>query len=203
MYSSSIEKVDTDKSSIYFKRMLDLSVAIPIFIVLLPVLVLIFALVKLTSKGPGIYWSSRLTVNNQVFRMPKFRTLRTDTPEVSSDRLSNPSQYYTPIGRFLRKTSLDELPQLWSIIKGQMSLVGPRPAMANQFDLITLRNKYKLYQILPGVSGWAQVNGRDSNNNYKKVELDHFYMQNMSLKFDVKIISMTAVRVIKQMDISH
>jgi len=185
------------------KRIFDLVIAIPMLFLVLPILLMLFILVRLTSNGPAIYWSKRLTVGNREFLMPKFRTLVVNAPEVSSDRLKNPKSYMTPIGAFLRKTSLDELPQLWSVIIGDMSLIGPRPSMANQNDLIELRDKYHLYKIQPGVTGWAQVNGRDSNNNFKKVELDYFYMQNMSLSLDLKILAMTFVRVLKQMDISH
>lgn len=185
------------------KRILDLAISFPLFLICMPILVIIYILVKVTSDGPAIYWSKRLTVGNREFLMPKFRTLVVSAPEVSSDRLKNPKSYMTPIGAFLRKTSLDELPQLWSVIIGDMSLIGPRPSMANQNDLIELRDKYQLYKIQPGVTGWAQVNGRDSNNNFKKVELDYYYMQNMSLSLDLKILAMTFVRVLKQMDISH
>ena len=172
-----------------------LAFAIPIFIVTI--------LVKLTSPGPAIYWSDRIGVRNKIFRMPKFRTMRTDTPAVATHLLSNPGQFLTPIGSFLRKSSLDELPQLWSILRGDMSFVGPRPALFNQQDLIALRTEYGVDRILPGLTGWAQINGRDELPIPEKVKLDLAYMQQQSFLFDLKIIVLTALKVVRRDGVTH
>lgn len=172
-----------------------LAFAIPIFIVTI--------LVKLTSPGPAIYWSDRIGVRNKIFRMPKFRTMRTDTPAVATHLLNNPGQFLTPIGSFLRKSSLDELPQLWSILRGDMSFVGPRPALFNQQDLIALRTEYGVDRILPGLTGWAQINGRDELPIPEKVKLDLAYMQQQSFLFDLKIIVLTALKVIRRDGVTH
>jgi O-antigen biosynthesis protein WbqP len=169
---------------------------------LVPCLV-IAALIRLTSPGPVIYWSDRIGANNGLFRMPKFRTMRTDTPAVATHLLSEPDVYLTSIGGFLRKTSLDELPQLWSILVGHMSLVGPRPALFNQDDLIRLRTEAGVHQLRPGLTGWAQVNGRDELPIPEKVKLDAEYMRRFSFLFDVKIMVLTFVRVLYRHGVAH
>jgi O-antigen biosynthesis protein WbqP len=160
-------------------------------------------LVRLTSKGPVLYWSDRIGVNNAVFRMPKFRTMRIDTPAVATHLLEKPDIYLTPIGSFLRKFSLDELPQLWSIIKGDMSFVGPRPALYNQDDLVELRTQRGIHKLIPGVTGWAQVNGRDELPIPIKVEFDEYYLNNRSFSLDLRILWITFVKVLKQEGVKH
>ena len=167
-----------------------------------PFSVLYFA-VKGTSPGPALYWSDRIGCNNRVFKMPKFRSMRIDTPAVATHLLQNPGQWLTPIGSFLRKSSLDELPQLWSILKGDMSFVGPRPALFNQDDLIALRTEKGVHELLPGLTGWAQVNGRDELPIPQKVQLDVEYLQRRSFLFDLKIIWMTALKVFARDGVSH
>lgn len=167
-----------------------------------PLLLLYFA-VRLTSKGPGLYWSDRVGRNSEIFQMPKFRTMQIGTPAVATHLLSNPEQFLTPIGSFLRRSSLDELPQLWSIFRGDMSFVGPRPALFNQDDLISLRTHYGVDQLLPGLTGWAQINGRDELPIPEKVQLDIDYMQRQSLWFDMKIIFLTFQKVLKKDGIAH
>lgn len=159
--------------------------------------------VKLTSKGPILYWSVRIGRNNVHFKMPKFRTMRIDTPEVATHLLNDPSVYLTPIGSFLRKTSLDELPQLWSILTGDMSFVGPRPALHNQDDLIELRTTEGVHALVPGLTGWAQINGRDEIPIPDKVALDAEYLERRSLMLDMKIIFLTAAKVLGRSDVSH
>jgi O-antigen biosynthesis protein WbqP len=160
-------------------------------------------LVALTSKGPILYWSDRIGRFNQFFKMPKFRTMRVDTPALATHLLTNPEQYLTPIGSFLRKSSLDELPQLWSIFKGDMSVVGPRPALFNQDDLIALRKQYGVDCLIPGLTGWAQINGRDELPIPQKVALDVFYLQHQSFLFDMKIIALTFIKVINRSGVTH
>jgi O-antigen biosynthesis protein WbqP len=185
------------------KRMFDLLLAV-FFIYLLSVPVVIIALlVRLTSIGPVIYWSDRVGRNNIIFRMPKFRTMRVDTPQVATHLLSDANVYLTPIGSFLRKTSLDELPQLWSILIGKMSFVGPRPALFNQHDLIKQRTANNVHTLLPGLTGWAQINGRDELPIQEKVKFDTFYLQNHSLKLDIKILFWTFIRVLRKEGVSH
>ncbi len=169
---------------------------------LLPVL-LVALLVRLTSKGPVLYWSDRVGRNNTIFKMPKFRSMQIGTPAVATHLLSNPDSYLTPIGSFLRKSSLDELPQLWSIIKGDMSFVGPRPALFNQHDLIELRTRSGVHKLLPGLTGWAQVNGRDELPIPAKVKLDVVYLNRQSLWFDVRILWLTFVKVLRRDGVSH
>jgi O-antigen biosynthesis protein WbqP len=166
-------------------------------------MILIALLVKLTSKGPALYWSDRVGVNNEIFKMPKFRTMRTGTPAVATHLLKNPGAYLTPLGYYLRKFSLDELPQLWSIFKGDMSFVGPRPALYNQDDLIALRTSKGIHQIIPGITGWAQINGRDDIPIPQKVEYDEYYFRKRSFLFDLKILYRTAVKVIKAEGVRH
>jgi O-antigen biosynthesis protein WbqP len=159
--------------------------------------------VALTSRGPILYWSSRVGRNNVLFQMPKFRTMRVDTPAVATHLLDDPARYLTPIGSFLRKTSLDELPQLWSIFQGNMSFVGPRPALFNQQDLVELRTQYGIEQLVPGLTGWAQINGRDELPIPQKVALDREYLQRQSLAFDIKIIVQTFLKVIRRDNVAH
>lgn len=185
------------------KRFLDLAMATAGVLVLWPVLLLVLLTVKITSKGPAIYWSPRVGRNNRLFDMPKFRTMRVDTPAVATHLLQDPKFYLTSVGNFLRKTSLDELPQLWSILKGDMSIVGPRPALFNQHDLIALRTEYGIDQLTPGLTGWAQINGRDELPIPIKVALDREYSQNQSLWLDVKIIAKTIGKVISRDNVSH
>jgi O-antigen biosynthesis protein WbqP len=166
-------------------------------------MILIALIVKFTSQGPALYWSDRVGIHNEIFRMPKFRTMRTDTPAVATHLLKNPGAYLTPFGYYLRKFSLDELPQLWSIWKGDMSFVGPRPALYNQHDLIALRTAKGIHRIIPGITGWAQVNGRDEIPIPQKVEYDEYYFNNRSFLFDLKILYMTAVKVIKAEGVRH
>lgn len=185
------------------KRFFDLVVALTATVVLaLPILIVALA-VRLTSPGAMLYWSDRVGRNNRIFKMPKFRSMRIDTPAVATHLLENPDQWLTPIGSFLRKSSLDELPQLWSILKGDMSFVGPRPALFNQDDLIALRTKAGVHELVPGLTGWAQINGRDELPIPQKVQLDVEYLQNRSLRFDLKILWMTALKVLARDGVSH
>jgi O-antigen biosynthesis protein WbqP len=185
------------------KRFCDLLfVVLVAFMLGFPLLVVAF-MVKLTSKGPVLYWSDRVGRNNTIFKMPKFRSMQMGTPEVATHLLNNPDAYLTPIGSFLRKSSLDELPQLWSLIKGDMSFVGPRPALFNQYDLIALRTQYGVHDLLPGLTGWAQVNGRDELPVPAKVRLDVEYLQRQSLWFDIRILWLTFVKVLKRDGVSH
>jgi O-antigen biosynthesis protein WbqP len=185
------------------KRLFDLVVAVVAAVCLaLPILIVGLA-VRLTSPGPALYWSDRVGRHNRLFKMPKFRTMRIDTPAVATHLLKNPDQWLTPIGSFLRKSSLDELPQLWSILRGDMRFVGPRPALFNQHDLITLRSEKGIDELLPGLTGWAQVNGRDELLIPKKVELDVEYLQRQSLLFDLKILWLTVLKVLSKGGVSH
>ena len=185
------------------KRIFDLALALVAGLLLaLPVFMVMLA-VRLTSPGPALYWSDRVGRHNQLFKMPKFRSMRIDTPAVATHLLSNPEQWLTPIGSFLRRTSLDELPQLWSILKGDMSFVGPRPALFNQDDLIKLRTEKGVHEVLPGLTGWAQINGRDEIPIPQKVQLDVEYVHRQSFFFDVKILWMTALKVVAKDGISH
>lgn len=164
---------------------------------------LVWILVKLTSPGPAIHWSKRIGRENVIFLMPKFRTMKINTPQLATHLLGDGKSHLTPIGSFLRKSSLDELPQLWSVIKGDMSLVGPRPALFNQDDLKELRTQYNVHTIAPGVTGWAQINGRDELSIPEKVKYDKYYLDHRSLWFDIKIIFLTAYKVILRADITH
>lgn len=185
------------------KRFFDLSLALTAAaLLLLPVTIVALA-VRLTSKGPALYWSDRMGRNNHIFRMPKFRSMRVGTPAVATHLLQDPSVYLTPIGSFLRKSSLDELPQLWSILKGDMSFVGPRPALFNQDDLIALRTANNVQHLLPGLTGWAQVNGRDELPIPEKVRLDVEYLQRQSLWFDIHILWLTFVKVVCRDGVAH
>ncbi len=166
-------------------------------------ILLIAVCVKIASPGPALYWSDRIGLNNSIFRMPKFRTMRTDTPAVATHLLSNPDAFITPVGRFLRKTSLDELPQLYSILKGDMSFVGPRPALFNQDDLIALRTEQGIHRLVPGLTGWAQINGRDELPIPEKVSYDKYYLKHCSFFFDMKILLRTLLKVVKKEGVSH
>ncbi len=185
------------------KRLFDLALAIVASTVLALPIALVWLGVRLTSKGPVLYWSDRVGRYNVTFKMPKFRSMFVGTPAVATHLLNDPTIFLTPIGSFLRKSSLDELPQLWSIFKGDMSFVGPRPALFNQEDLIALRTEAGVDKLLPGLTGWAQVNGRDELPIPQKVALDVEYMQRQSLWFDIKIMWMTALKVIKRDGVSH
>ena len=185
------------------KRALDLILAIFIFLVLLIPLLLTAILVISDSKGPSLYWSDRIGKNNKIFKMPKFRSMLAGTPAVATHLLDNPDSYLSPIGSFLRSSSLDELPQLFSVLKGDMSFVGPRPALYNQDDLITLRTQKGVDKLLPGITGWAQVNGRDELSIPDKVTLDVEYLNRQSFWFDMKILWMTFLRVINRDGVSH
>ena len=185
------------------KRLFDLFLGLCVAAVLaLPVLV-VAILVRLTSSGPALYWSDRVGKGNSIFRMPKFRSMRLGTPAVATHLLKDPEAHLTPIGSFLRKSSLDELPQLWSILKGDMSFVGPRPALFNQDDLIGLRTQYGVHELVPGLTGWAQVNGRDELPIPEKVKLDVEYLHRRSLWFDIRILWLTFVKVLHREGVSH
>jgi O-antigen biosynthesis protein WbqP len=171
-------------------------------LLVIPTLLIVIA-VRFTSKGPSLYWSNRIGKDNKIFKMPKFRSMRIDTPAVATHLLDNPNFYLSPIGGFLRRTSLDEIPQLFSVLKGDMSFVGPRPALFNQKDLITLRTEKGVYKLLPGITGWAQVNGRDELSISDKVALDVEYMHRQSFWFDMRILWMTFLKVIKRDGVSH
>lgn len=185
------------------KRFFDLLLAAFAAMLLFWPYVVICLLVKLTSSGPILYWSDRVGRFNKIFKMPKFRTMQTDTPAVATHLLQNPQQYLTPVGSFLRKTSLDELPQLWSILIGDMSFVGPRPALFNQDDLITLRTQYGVDKLPPGLTGWAQINGRDELPIADKVKLDVEYLHKQSFLFDLRIIFLTFIKVLRRDGIQH
>jgi O-antigen biosynthesis protein WbqP len=185
------------------KRVTDVVFAILLLILLSPVLLVLALVVKLTSKGPVLYWSQRVGKNNKLFLMPKFRTMRTDTPQVATHMLPEPSVYLTPIGNFLRRTSLDELPQLFSILTGELSFVGPRPALFNQDDLVALRTERGVHVLVPGLTGWAQINGRDELPIPVKAQFDYEYLQRQSFKFDLYIIFKTAFKVVRGDGIQH
>lgn len=185
------------------KRIFDLCLSCIALLFLFVPFLLVWLLVKMTSDGPALYWSDRVGRNNLIFKMPKFRSMSVDTPAVATHLLNNPQQFLTPIGSFLRKSSLDELPQLWSIIKGDMSFVGPRPALFNQHDLIALRTQLGVHALLPGLTGWAQINGRDELPIPDKVNLDVTYMRHQSLWFDIKIIFLTFIKVLRKDGIQH
>jgi len=185
------------------KRAIDSLLATVAFGILIPMMALIAIMVLLTSPGPAIYWSDRVGQRNRIFKMPKFRTMRVDTPAIATHLLTDPAKVLTPIGSFLRRSSLDELPQLWSILKGEMSFVGPRPALFNQYDLIELRTECGVDALVPGLTGWAQVNGRDALGILDKVEFDLQYLQRRSFFLDMRILYMTFVKVIRRAEVSH
>ena len=185
------------------KRIVDLVVGLSALVMLVVPIVMVAILVKLTSKGSMLYWSNRVGHKNKLFRMPKFRTMQMDTPEMATHLMNTPDTYLSLIGGFLRSSSLDELPQLWSILKGDMSFVGPRPALFNQDDLIALRTEKGVDKLVPGLTGWAQVNGRDKLPIPEKVALDMEYMERQSFWFDLKILWMTLLKVIRKDGVSH
>lgn len=185
------------------KRVFDIFLALIASVFLLLPFIGVMLAVRLTSKGPIFYWSDRVGINNSIFKMPKFRTMKINTPAVATHLLENPEQYLTPVGSFLRKSSLDELPQLWSIVKGDMSFVGPRPALFNQDDLIALRTQAGVHRLQPGLTGWAQINGRDELPIPEKVLLDIEYLNRQSFWFDCKILFLTFLSVLRAEDVHH
>jgi O-antigen biosynthesis protein WbqP len=191
------------KGVMFVKRLFDLVLAVLAALCLLLPIAVVAVCVRLTSKGPALYWSDRVGQHNQIFKMPKFRSMRTDTPAVATHLLTNPASFLTPIGSLLRKSSLDELPQLWSILVGDMSFVGPRPALFNQDDLIQLRTEAGVHVLVPGLTGWAQVNGRDELSIPEKVTWDVQYLQRQSLWFDIQILWLTFLKVVRKDGVSH
>ena len=185
------------------KFIFDFVTAVILVVIMAMPLIIIAIAVKLTSPGPIIHWSNRVGKGNRIFIMPKFRTMRIDAPAVATHLLKEPDVYLTPPGRFLRQTSLDELPQLWSVLKGDMSFVGPRPALFNQDDLVALRTGKGVHKLIPGITGWAQINGRDDIPIPAKVEHDEYYMENQSFFFDLKILWKTVFKVIKKEGVIH
>lgn len=185
------------------KRLFDLILAAFILLIVIIPILIIALIVKLTSPGPALYWSDRVGLNNRLFKMPKFRSMKIDTPEVATHLLTDPQSAITPVGYILRKSSLDELPQLWNIFKGEMSFVGPRPALFNQHDLIALRTEKGVHTLVPGLTGWAQINGRDELPIPKKVKLDTEYMHNQSFTKDMTILWVTLFRVLNKHGVSH
>ncbi|MBK8114577.1 MAG: sugar transferase [Candidatus Accumulibacter sp.] len=185
------------------KRIFDLLLAGLAALLLCVPACLLALLVRLTSRGPALYWSDRVGRHNRIFRMPKFRSMRLGTPAVATHLLTDAQAFLTPVGSFLRRSSLDELPQLWSILVGDMSFVGPRPALYNQHDLIALRTERGVHQLLPGLTGWAQVNGRDELPIHRKVELDVEYLQRQSLWLDIRILWLTLVKVVRREGVTH
>jgi O-antigen biosynthesis protein WbqP len=185
------------------KRLFDLVLAIFLAALLALPLLLVAIAVRLTSSGPTLYWSDRVGKSNHIFRMPKFRSMRVDTPAVATHLLSDPKSFLTPIGSFLRRSSFDELPQIWSILVGDMSFVGPRPALFNQDDLIALRTEKQVHRLVPGLTGWAQVHGRDELPIPVKVNLDVEYMQRQSFFFDIYILYLTLIKVLGRDGVSH
>ena len=185
------------------KRIFDLTLASMIVMVLLLPLLLMAVMVRLTSSGPVLYWPDRVGRNNRIFRMPKFRSMKIGTPAVATHLLTDPDAHLTPIGSFLRRSSLDELPQIWSIFRGDMSFVGPRPALFNQHDLIKLRSECGVDELVPGLTGWAQVNGRDELPIPEKVKLDAEYLERRSFTFDLEILWLTAIKVVRRDGVSH
>jgi O-antigen biosynthesis protein WbqP len=185
------------------KRFFDLFLVLTAGVILILPIMVVAVAVRLTSSGPVLYWSDRVGRHNRIFRMPKFRSMRIGTPAVATHLLQDPDAWLTPIGAFLRKTSLDELPQLWSILVGDMSFVGPRPALFNQDDLVALRTERGVHEMVPGLTGWAQVNGRDELPIPDKVALDVEYLQRRSFLFDLRILWLTVVKVLRRDGISH
>ena len=185
------------------KRVFDLLLALAAGVILAVPVLLVAALVRLTSAGPALYWSDRVGRLNAIFKMPKFRSMRVGTPAVATHLLADAHAHLTPIGSFLRKSSLDELPQLWSILAGDMSFVGPRPALFNQLDLIELRTRLGVHELMPGLTGWAQINGRDALPIPEKVKLDAEYLQRQSLWFDIRILWLTFLKVVRRDGVTH
>jgi len=185
------------------KRLFDITLALLLLPILIVMMAVIALLVRLTSEGPAIHWSDRVGRNNIIFRMPKFRTMHSMSPNIASNLLKNPENYLTNIGSFLRKSSLDEIPQIISVLKGDMSIVGPRPALFNQYDLIKLRTENSIDQLLPGVTGWAQVNGRDDLTTIEKVDFDIEYLNRMSFSFDLRVLWRSILIMVSRKNISH
>jgi O-antigen biosynthesis protein WbqP len=196
-------EISEDDKVSRLKRIFDCVFASILLVGLAPLFVLVAIAIKLTSKGSILFWSDRVGRNNKLFRMPKFRTMRMDTPQLATHLLSDPSAYLTPIGKFLRETSIDELPQLFSILAGHLSLVGPRPALFNQKDLVDLRTRRGVHRLMPGITGWAQVNGRDELSIPIKVNFDCEYLRKRSFGFDLRILAMTARKVVRREGVSH
>jgi O-antigen biosynthesis protein WbqP len=192
-----------DSSSEFMKRLFDIISGSLLLVAFAVPMALIALAVKLSSKGPVLYWSDRVGRGNRIFKMPKFRSMRTDAPQVATHLLRDPSAYLTPIGGFLRRSSLDEFPQLFSVLRGDLSVVGPRPALFNQEDLIALRTRYGVDELIPGITGWAQVNGRDELPIPEKVRLDCEYLHAHSFWFDLKILAMTVYKVVRREGVSH
>ena len=190
-------------SAVNYKRLFDLFVALMALPLALPLGLVVWLLVRLTSAGNALYWSDRVGRHNRIFKMPKFRSMRVGTPAVATHLLQNANSHLTPIGSFLRKSSLDELPQLWSVFNGDMSLVGPRPALFNQDDLVAARTAARVHTLRPGITGWAQVNGRDELSIPDKVKLDAEYLARQSLRFDFYILWLTALKVLRRDGVSH
>jgi O-antigen biosynthesis protein WbqP len=187
----------------FSKRLFDIALALVLSALLAVPMLLIGAAIRLTSRGPAVYSSNRVGRDNVIFRMPKFRSMYVGAPAVATHLLANPDEHITPIGRALRRTSLDELPQLWSVLKGDMSFVGPRPALFNQDDLVALRTAQGVHRLRPGITGWAQINGRDELSIEEKVRFDRAYLERQSLAFDLRILALTALQVIRRHGISH
>jgi len=185
------------------KRLIDVVLVVSMTPLFVPLLFFIAFIVRITSSGKALYWSDRIGHQNNIFKMPKFRSMRVGTPALATHLMVNPKEYLTPIGSLLRRSSLDELPQLWSILIGDMSLVGPRPALFNQQDLIELRTNFGVHLLLPGITGWAQVNGRDELSIEDKVAFDVFYLKNQSLWLDIKILWMTLLKVVRREGVYH
>jgi O-antigen biosynthesis protein WbqP len=185
------------------KRVFDLLLAVFVALILAVPVLLVALAVRLTSAGPALYWSDRVGRDNKIFKMPKFRSMRLGTPALATHLLADPKSHLTPIGNFLRKSSLDELPQLWSIVVGDMSFVGPRPALFNQHDLKELRTQLGVHELLPGLTGWAQVNGRDELSIPQKVALDAEYLQHQGFWFDIKVLWLTFLKVVQRDGVSH
>jgi len=186
-----------------YKRIFDIFFSLILILLFSPIIILFSFIIKLTSRGPIIYFSKRVGKNSQIFKMPKFRSMLLQTPQVATHLLRDSNMYITKVGKILRKLSLDEIPQLFSVLKGDMSIVGPRPALFNQRDLIALRNSLNIDSIIPGITGWAQVNGRDSMSIEKKTELDKYYLLNRSFKLDFLVILLTFIKVLKFSNIKH
>ena len=185
------------------KRLFDLASALLLATILLIPIAFVAVAVRLTSTGPALYWSDRVGQYNKLFKMPKFRSMRVGTPAVATHLLADPATYLTPMGSFLRKSSLDELPQLWNILKGDMSFVGPRPALFNQADLIQLRTEQGVHTLIPGLTGWAQINGRDEIPIPQKVALDREYLERQSFGLDLRILLLTAFKVLNRANVTH
>ncbi|MEC5398143.1 sugar transferase [Uliginosibacterium sp. H1] len=198
-----IDQLSETENQGMLKRLVDIALAGGALVVLWPVLLCVAVCVRASSPGPALYWSDRVGRDNRIFRMPKFRSMRVDTPAVATHLLQNPAAAITPVGRFIRKTSLDELPQLWSVLRGDMSIVGPRPALFNQADLIEARTAAGVHRMRPGITGWAQINGRDELDVSQKVAFDAEYLASQSFLFDANIIASTILRVLRRDGVAH